>query len=265
MEKTRKPNINVAVTGTLLDRPNNVIAALLGRREIDTSSGLYMYRTSADFSITIKRIDYGLDFTDFNQLLSELKDCMLIHVINPYEIGAESHDSMIQLGQFIRDLPEGMKNSVIFVVDILSYITNMFTFLGKVELYLKDFGIMNPRIFPVATSVAIDLRTILGAVDDSETINDYYDATCDVWQIVKIAERHLEQYAPLPPEIRVLIDQALMKAKDRGDMIEQALIHTGIVSLANAISLYAHQVMDASTAETDIESKCDSDICGQYF
>ena len=68
--------------------------------------------------------------------------------------------------------------------------------------------------------------------DDDE---DVYETKGKVRKFNRNEEMHFEKYAPLTPSVRGEVEEKLSKAISDGDVNEQALIHSGIVSLKIAI------------------------------
>ena len=106
--------------------------------------------------------------------------------------------------------------------------------IERVRLYLKDYGIENPNIYPASSLTALNIRTILSENDDDDD-DDVVEAKVKVRKFNRNAEFHFEKYTPLTPSVRGEVEEKLSKAISEGDVNEQALIHSGIVSLKIAI------------------------------
>jgi GTPase Era involved in 16S rRNA processing len=115
--------------------------------------------------------------------------------------------------------------------------------LGNVRSYLKGHGIVNPNLFPASALYALNIRRMQRGV-----VNDTAKEKTE--QIIRILNRnkdlHLETYATLPPSIRKKINERLEKTKAEwkgpdNENPEEALIHTGVVSLEAAISQYVRK------------------------
>lgn len=149
--------------------------------------------------------------------------------------------------------------------------------LGRVCDYLKEHGIENPNLFPIAALPALNIRQILN--NNEKDIETIYDIDKDVKKFNRNTSKiHLEKYASLPPSICSKINQQLemvkttqnnKKIKDAQhllvdavddkeniefvntaiqqyreatkDYLEEALIHTGIVSAEAAIRQYVEK------------------------
>lgn len=109
--------------------------------------------------------------------------------------------------------------------------------LKKVRDYLADNGIYNPNIFPTSALTALDIRTVLACSDDDDD-DDVYEAKGKVRKINRNEEMHFEKYAPLPASATGIIANRLAKAIELKDDKEQALIHSGVVPVEEAIRMY---------------------------
>ncbi len=109
--------------------------------------------------------------------------------------------------------------------------------LKKVRDYLADNGIHNPNIFPTSALTALDIRTVLACSDDDDD-DEVYEANGRVRKFNKNEELHFEKYAPLPASAKGIISNRLAKAVEDKDDKEQALIHSGVVPVEEAIRMY---------------------------
>ena len=109
--------------------------------------------------------------------------------------------------------------------------------LKKVRDYLADNGIHNPNIFPTSALTALDIRTVLANSDDDDD-DDVYEAKGRVRRFNRNKEMYFEEYAPLPASAKGIISNRLSKAIEEKDDKEQALIHSGVVPVEEAIRMY---------------------------
>jgi Dynamin family. len=111
--------------------------------------------------------------------------------------------------------------------------------LERVRKYLEDHDIKNPNLFPAAALPALDIRLISnGAEVDEYTLED---TEYEVRKLNRSENFYFENYASLPASIRGKINEQLSEAKKAGNVNEQALIHTGIVSIEAAIRQYVQK------------------------
>ncbi|OMD44061.1 dynamin family protein [Paenibacillus odorifer] len=116
--------------------------------------------------------------------------------------------------------------------------------LGRVRSYLKNHGIANPNLFPASAYPALNMRLIKsGAYVDTDTMDE---TEMKVRKLNRNETLHLETYASLPPSIRGEINDQLAAAKETwngrdNENPNEALIHTGIVSIEAAIRQYVQK------------------------
>ncbi len=112
--------------------------------------------------------------------------------------------------------------------------------------YLSQYGIEDPQIFPCSAFTALNIRTYLKDIDIGrltwEQMSQMPSAAGDtlpmIYKFVNHKSMHLEQYSTLSPSAQSELNYRLMKAQERGDIKEQALIHCGICSIEAAITAY---------------------------
>ena len=103
--------------------------------------------------------------------------------------------------------------------------------------FLKQIGIENPNIFLVSAEIALGIRRLKNATgDEKQELLDEYKYKMN--KLNSNVQFHLEKYAKLPASSQQIIDKELEAAIKNDDKIEQALIHSGIRSLEEAISVY---------------------------
>ncbi|MDR1194159.1 MAG: dynamin family protein [Peptococcaceae bacterium] len=118
--------------------------------------------------------------------------------------------------------------------------------LERVRAYLKTHGIANPNLFPAAALPALNIRLIEGKQKvDEDTIDE---AGMQVRKLNRNADLHFEKYATLPLSIRWEIDAQLARTRADWDNDEgrysnpdEALIHTGVISIERAIQQYVRK------------------------
>ncbi|MDR2132560.1 MAG: dynamin family protein [Clostridiales Family XIII bacterium] len=119
--------------------------------------------------------------------------------------------------------------------------------LERVRSYLKTHGIANPNLFPASALPALNLRLIKSGVDVNEDTVD--ETEVKVKKLNRNETLHFETYAALPPslrgEIKGQIETTRSEWKSSGkpanENPEEALIHTGVVSIEAAIRQYVRK------------------------
>lgn len=173
------------------------------------------------------------------RMLADSDKSMVLYVMNGQQLGI--NDEKIFLDYICKNMESGGKQArerFIFVVNKmdafkpkdegLDCINNA---LNNVKDSLEERKIFNPNIFPVSAAAALDKR-----IDDDDA---------DVWPVfkkktAKYPVLHFEnyyQYSHLPRISQSIIEKMKENASD-DDIVE---IHTGIVSVEQAISLYVNK------------------------
>ena len=175
------------------------------------------------------------------RMLADSDNSLVLNVMNATQLGTD--DEKILLDNICKNMKGGGKQSrerFIFVVNKMDEfkpfnptegpdcINNA---LNNVRNSLEDRKIFNPNIFPVSAAAALEKR-----------INDEW---AQVWpnfkkKTAKFPVMHFEnyyQYSHLPFIAQSRIEKMKEKASD-DDLVE---IHTGIVSVEQAISLYVNK------------------------
>jgi predicted GTPase len=118
--------------------------------------------------------------------------------------------------------------------------------LDRVRSYLKSHGVINPNLFLAGALTALGIRMIKSGVDiDVDTIDDTKN------RVRKLNRNnndqfHFEDYATLPLSIHSKIKKDLNEAclaynDQQYENIDEALIHTGVVSIEAAIRQYVQK------------------------
>lgn len=176
------------------------------------------------------------------KMLSESSKTVVLYIMNATQLAVDDDSNL--LGHVAESMKVGGKQSrdrFIFVVNKLDDFKkgedSIDAAIKKVKDYLADNGIENPNIYPASALTALNIRTILAESDDDDD-DDVYEAKGKVRKFTKNKEMHFENYAPLPASARGIIDNRLAKAIEEENANEQALIHSGIVPIEEAIRMY---------------------------
>lgn len=116
--------------------------------------------------------------------------------------------------------------------------------LQSIRGYLTNRGISKPNLFPAATLPALNIRLIeKGTVVDLNTLDE---TELKVRKLNRTDIMHFESFASLPKSIKEKINLNLEKEKSEWDgnnyeNPREALIHSGIVSIEEAISQYVQK------------------------
>lgn len=108
--------------------------------------------------------------------------------------------------------------------------------LERVRSYLKEHKVINPNLFPAAALPALNLRLVKNGAEVDEYTQDITELK--VKRLNRNKELHFETFSSLPRSIQRDIAQQLTYAKESESPNEEALIHTGIISIEAAIRQY---------------------------
>ena len=207
------------------------------------------------------------------RMIEKSSKSLVLYVLNATQI-AVNDDSRL-LTYVSENMKEGGKQSrdrFIFVVNKLDEFSksedDVSVALENVRKYLEDKGIINPIIYPVSAITALDIRTVIrdkniydSCDEDSQEIED---AVYRVRKICKNNKLHLEQYAPLSKKQKRDLEERLAAANEKAasddtsvkseGMKELALIHSGIVSLEEAIKTYMLKYARTAKIKTAVAS-----------
>ncbi len=179
------------------------------------------------------------------RMLSESSKTVVIYIMNATQLAVDDDNNL--LAHVADSMKVGGKQSrdrFIFVVNKLDEFKKgedrIDAALQKVKDYLADNGIENPNIYPASALTALNIRTILAESDDEDD-DDVYEAKGKVRKFNRNEEMHFENYAPLPASVRGQIANRLEVAINNGDANEQALIHSGVVPVEEAIRMYVRK------------------------
>lgn len=183
--------------------------------------------------------------TTFNALNDSPKTVVL-YILNATQLATD--DDSVLLSSVAANMESGGKRShdrFIFVLNKLDAFNlkeeSINDALNAAKEYLESKGIKNPNIYPASALTALNIQTILASevVDDDD--DEVYDAKGKVRKFNRNEELHFENYAPLQKSRQERIDLELKQAISNDNSKKQALIHSGIPSIEEAVSLYVEK------------------------
>ena len=104
--------------------------------------------------------------------------------------------------------------------------------------YLEEMGIENPNIFPAAAYPALLIRRYQNTHDEDEKQKILRELEPLAHKLIDQQQLHLETYAQLSYSSQDKIMHELEAAMENGDIIGEALIHTGIRGIEETINTY---------------------------
>lgn len=184
------------------------------------------------------------------RMLGSSSKTLVLYILNATQLG--TRDDKEFLTRVKKSMSVGGKQSrdrFIFVVnklDEFKFNEDVNRTLQNVRDYLeKDIKIENPNIYAASALNALKIRTVLRAkdVNDLNSMNimenpDIADLFARISLPMSREDHHMERYAPKIPSIKEKINTRLELAVQNDDKKEQALIHSGIPSIEEAIRLY---------------------------
>ena len=191
------------------------------------------------------------------RVINDSSKPLVIYVLDATQLRTTGDAELFK--QIVEAMSSGGKQSrdrFIFVankIDAFRGNDNIDEELNKTRKYLQSMGVKEANIFPASARTALEIRTTLreyssniSNISDTELLDAIEDAKDDMKRINR-EKFHLEKYAPLPESIKQNIKVRLDNSIKADNREEQALIHTGIVSIEDAIKLYVNKY--AATAK----------------
>ncbi len=193
--------------------------------------------------------------------LNETSKTLILYVLNATQLGVNDDSNLLEIvADSMKVGGKQSKDRYIFVVNKLDNFRkgedSVENSIEKVKKYLEDKGIKNPNVYPASALTALDIRTILKnhrvvGIDIDELDDNVSETIIKVKKMNNNTEFHLEKYAPVTPSMRNKLDKQIEEAKklssseDKEEKSEgmkrEALIHSGIISIEEAIKLYVEK------------------------
>lgn len=230
-EATQKKEISLVLIDT--PGPNNARDPRHGetQRELlgKSSKALVLYVMTGEF---------GTD--DDNMLLKRVAESMTVK-------GKQSKDRFI----FVVNKLDGRKKEDGSIEQTLE----------RVRGYLKRHGISKPNLFPAAALPALNIRLMRESYLDMDE-DDRYETEYIIKKLNRNEELHFEKWAALPPSVRDEINNNLVKKqnawkKEKNENPEEALIHSGVISVEAAIRQYVQKYAKTAKIKNIVDTfKC---------
>lgn len=197
------------------------------------------------------------------RMLSESSKMVVLYIMNATQLAV--NDDFNLLSHVADSMRVGGKQSrerFIFVVNKLDDFKkgedSVDAAIIKVRDYLKDNGIDNPNIYPASALTALNIRTILSDHDsiasNDDDDDDVDEAKAKARKFVKNEEMFFEKKAPLTPSCRGYVENMLAEAISSGDKKQQALIHSGVISIEEAIKMYVQKYAKTAKVKNIVDT-----------
>jgi hypothetical protein len=192
---------------------------------------------------------------------------MILYILNYTQLATT--DDEILLSSVAEEIKKGGKETrdkFLFVVNKMDAVNEDDSVPHAIEItreYLSKHGIEDPQIFLCSAYVALGLRT---------TEKDFNKVTKDAMAMIELMKKpneqkllasmmqlnqnedlHLEKYSTLPPSEQEKLNNKLREAEEKGDLVEQALIHSGIYSIESAVRAYVKKYAKAKKIHDFVE------------
>ena len=193
------------------------------------------------------------------RMLSESSKAVVLYIMNATQLATDDDSTLLKyVAESMKSGGKQSRDRFIFVVNKLDDFKknedSVNSALEAVKEYLSSKGIDNPNIYPISALTALNIRTILAQSDDDDDDDDVYEAKYKVRKFNNNQELHLEKYAPLPASVKGIIKSRLNSAEEEGNVNEQALIHSGIVPLEEAIRMYVEKYAKAAKIKNIVDT-----------
>ncbi|MCA9765241.1 MAG: dynamin family protein [Carnobacterium sp.] len=174
---------------------------------------------------------------------------LIIYILNATQLSTNDDQALLRrIGDSMKSGGKKSRDRFIFVVNKLDNFKpgkdDIEGSLGRVKSYLEDMGIIDPNIFGTSAQNALELRTIMKEKvfeELDEENDDEYELKGKIRRSINNKELHFEKYSPLIPSHQRIIQSRLKKAREEKNRKEEALIHSGIPSVEEAINLYVNK------------------------
>ena len=180
-------------------------------------------------------------------MLSESSKTLVLYILNAQQLAVEDDDNLLShVAESMKIGGRQSRDRFIFVINKMDEYwkdeDSVESAIQKVKDYLSDKGIENPNIYPISAITALYIRDSLENIKSMESDDDgdpeIEDAKMLVRRCIKKEKLHFEDYAPLTVKSKDKIKTQLLTYIKRNSLKEQALIHSGIITLEDTIKSY---------------------------
>ncbi|MDR0869027.1 MAG: dynamin family protein [Planctomycetota bacterium] len=196
-----------------------------------------------------------------SELLSKSSKALVLYIMTG-EFGTDDDNALLK--RVADSMAVGGKQSkdrFIFVVNKLDDRKeddgNTDDTLTRVRSYLQTHGVANPNLFPASALPALNIRLLASGAEVDDDTKD--ETKTKVKKLNRNASLHFESFAPLPPSILGEIKGQLENTKSgwqgaANENPDEALIHTGIVSIEAAIRQYIQKYAKTAKIKNIVET-----------
>ena len=194
----------------------------------------------------------------FDKLMNTSSKTLVLYITTGDKFGTDSDNELLE--RVAKSMSVGGKQSkdrFIFVVNKADDFKSdcdgsIKEVLDKMRGYLKNnFGIVKPKLFPTAADMALNIRLADKNIELNANARIAMNGNIEIFNqtpMLHLEEYtlHMNEYAALPASISSEINKQLVEARKRFNGSEnknqnEALIHTGVVSIEAAIRQYVQK------------------------
>ncbi|MBR1529762.1 MAG: dynamin family protein [Oscillospiraceae bacterium] len=183
--------------------------------------------------------------------INSASENMILYILNYTQLATNDDANLLHyVAEEIRKGGRETRDRFLFVLNKMDTVTSDDSVPHGIEItkeYLARHGIEDPLIFPCSAFTALGLTTTEENFNDPAAIAKFatnpeaLKLYGTMMQLIQIPDLHLEKYSTLCPSEQEKLNTSLQKAIASGDMVEQALIHSGIRSIESAIRAYVEK------------------------
>lgn len=184
-------------------------------------------------------------FKTYN-MLSESSKTLVLYILNAQQLAVEDDDNLLShVADSMKIGGRQSRDRFIFVINKMDEYwrdeDSVESAIQKVKDYLSDKGIENPNVYPLSAITALYIRDSLMSIKSMESDDDdseIEEAKMLVRRCIKKEKLHFENYTPLTTRAKDTIKSQLQTYVENNSLKEQALIHSGIITLEEIIKSY---------------------------
>ena len=184
------------------------------------------------------------------ELLSHLSHSLIMYVMDS-TFGTTDDDELLRSIIKERSSHNCLRDKFIFVINKMDARKQedgpMEKTLVDIRTYLESLGIVNPLLFPVSALAALNIRLVQAQKADKELSEDTR------WMVQKLNKRFYTQCERLAPLSSSSANKMIAYLKDSKDIYTEALIHSGILALEEALKQYVEQYANIVKIRTTVE------------
>ena len=180
-------------------------------------------------------------------MLSESSKTLVLYILNAQQLAVEDDDNLLShVADSMKIGGRQSRDRFIFVINKMDEYwkdeDSVESAIQKVKDYLSDKGIENPNVYPLSAITALYIRDSLMSIKSIESDDDgdseIEEAKMLVRRCIKKEKLHFEDYTPLTIRAKDTIKGQLQTYVENNSLKEQALIHSGIITLEEIIKSY---------------------------